>query len=262
MMVRLRPHNVSNKLQQLQIQMRSNTNIRTFCASMRVNRRVSGHWYCSVFGKRAYESETTTSYDTASNINTIKFKYTNNHTNVQTVRPGPTRATSLIPWRSTTQSRHCHCSVFGQHMRIGCDYDIILHQTPINNTFKFKHTIRSNTTIRTSCSSIVNRSPFNTCSAQNQHRSVIIAIACSSEFGQHNMSVRLFTVSNVPIANNTFKFKQTGMQTYFLFVEDQHGTIPYMHSTYAELPSNNTQEWDYCLIAITLISPSNCFKHT
>ena len=169
--VRLRPQTASNKFQQqFRIQMCSNTNIvRTSYPSVRVNRRAVIAIVVFLGNARMRVKWQPHTILTVSNTNnTIKFKYTNNHTNVQTVRPGPTRTIPLVAWRSTTQqSRYHHCIWTTNKDRIRLH--LILHQTPTNNTLKFKQTTCSITNILTSYSSMCNTPPFHNATHANQY---------------------------------------------------------------------------------------------
>ena len=89
-----------------------------------------------------------------SNTNTHYFKCKHTHTDtaIQTyalfvcVERANTIAVPYIQQtiqQTSTRSRHCHCSVFEQHVS-ACswrDYDLILHRTPSNNTVQFEHAV-------------------------------------------------------------------------------------------------------------------------
>ena len=152
-----------------------------------------------------------------------------------------------------------------QHMHAWrSDYGIILHQTSIKNTCK------THQYTHTCCLFMANTSSSFHAMNENQHRTVAIAVICSyldSTWWAWDHNLILYRT----LTTNTFKFKQTAIQTYFLLVQiepPRHHSIHSFNVCRVAIAIiaylHNTLGWDYGLILhwTPIIPPSNPISHT
>ena len=160
--VKLRPHTASKTTDTFKWKFKPtiNKNVRPVCLGPirhPFDKRRSTqhhHRHCSVFGQHTMRVSLP-SHTVLDDDNTAKLEHKRiqqcKRTRCSLVLANPITVSCIKNKRRSTQSHHRHCSAFGQQNdACGQNYDLILCQTPINNTFKCDHT-RTKQYKRTRC---------------------------------------------------------------------------------------------------------------